>query len=817
MALVTITGDTVRDGTGRPDNRAWTITASTYQDGEGGVITSKTSTSLYPVAGVLTFQVEAGITAWIRTPDEVSYLVRIPESNANLWALVEAGIAYPPTTSQDMLNAAVSAALPPLVAVELDEQTAEAIDADLAAREITFTDSGGGEGYFSVGGVAVSGTLVPPAATWSGVAARPSFAADSVARDGSTDDHDDLAGDDDAALAADGLPLMLRDGVHRVASNLTIDSPVWFLPGAIIKPDSGVTVTLAGGIVSAPMSQVADTSAGGTVKFKNVAHLYPQWWGATGDGVTDDTDALQAALAAASGGGTVLIPLGTYTYAEDLVMPRGTVLRGLGKDYQSGSSASRLLATHADARIRFDDHCHIQDLLIDGGGVANWALQSVYVTSKPSFQNVFVDDFAEAAFVFDGSQNGILINCTVRDTPIAYAFYNGVGIFDLYSCSYENYGTSGEGVGGADARAVLIAYDTTDDRLNDPPYQTAGAREIKFWGGIYEYGSGEHYVEILNSFVGGQVCFNGTQIAGNADTLALMKVGSGFTGDVVLSDCIWSLIGDDGSALLVDAAGGRIRYRNQRLTGGQGRNLIKKTALSGTATAHYDELSGSLINSTFDTSLVSNESYSWAAYTTGTGTWNGTKKCMDMTMAGTTSGVFSYFQGAFYSLPQYQSIVIRFRIANATGPVRLSARLSAGGPTTLGVFGNGSHTVVHELGGLEVGLILTSDSAGAITAELNYFRCEYNVGQGGSANLTGAASLNFSTISAASYLDLTITVAGAMPGDAVALGVPTTAVTAGVAYTAWVSAADTVTVRAHNYTAGTPNPDAGTFRVAIIA
>jgi len=81
----------------------------------------------------------------------------------------------------------------------------------------------------------------------------------------------------------------------------------------------------------------------------------------------------------------------------------------------------------------------------------------------------------------------------------------------------------------------------------------------------------------------------------------------------------------------------------------------------------------------------------------------------------------------------------------------------------------------------------------------------------------GSLYLNFGVISAQSYADLTITVTGAVIGDAVALGVHNTAVTAGVAYTAWVSAADTVTVRAHNYTGvSSPNPAGAIFKASII-
>lgn len=82
--------------------------------------------------------------------------------------------------------------------------------------------------------------------------------------------------------------------------------------------------------------------------------------------------------------------------------------------------------------------------------------------------------------------------------------------------------------------------------------------------------------------------------------------------------------------------------------------------------------------------------------------------------------------------------------------------------------------------------------------------------------LTGTATLDFGSVTAASFADLTITVTGAATGDAVALGTPTAAITAGIAFTAWVSATNTVTVRAHNYTAGALDPASGTFRATII-
>ncbi|MFZ2544907.1 MAG: hypothetical protein WAW80_02945 [Candidatus Saccharimonadales bacterium] len=82
--------------------------------------------------------------------------------------------------------------------------------------------------------------------------------------------------------------------------------------------------------------------------------------------------------------------------------------------------------------------------------------------------------------------------------------------------------------------------------------------------------------------------------------------------------------------------------------------------------------------------------------------------------------------------------------------------------------------------------------------------------------VTGSGTLDFGLVSAQSQVDLTVTVTGAATGDSVSLGIPTTAVTAGIAFTAWVSATNTVTVRAHNYTAAALDPGSGVFKATIV-
>jgi hypothetical protein len=83
--------------------------------------------------------------------------------------------------------------------------------------------------------------------------------------------------------------------------------------------------------------------------------------------------------------------------------------------------------------------------------------------------------------------------------------------------------------------------------------------------------------------------------------------------------------------------------------------------------------------------------------------------------------------------------------------------------------------------------------------------------------LTASATLDFPSISANSYQDLTITVTGAAVGDIVSLGVDAAAIGANIYFpTPWVSAADTVTIRAvNNDISSSYDPASATFKVSV--
>jgi hypothetical protein len=81
--------------------------------------------------------------------------------------------------------------------------------------------------------------------------------------------------------------------------------------------------------------------------------------------------------------------------------------------------------------------------------------------------------------------------------------------------------------------------------------------------------------------------------------------------------------------------------------------------------------------------------------------------------------------------------------------------------------------------------------------------------------LKASATLNFGSIGAHAYEDLTVTVTGASDGDVVSIGVPNAAAVADASYFAWVSAADTITIRCFNIDGGTINPPSALFKVKV--
>ena len=133
--------------------------------------------------------------------------------------------------------------------------------------------------------------------------------------------------------------------------------------------------------------------------------------------------------------------------------------------------------------------------------------------------------------------------------------------------------------------------------------------------------------------------------------------------------------------------------------------------------------------------------------------------------------------------------------------------------------GNGTNTFSESGDGLNLGEVQIFGNLPTLPATATAFK----LGDGGASvkkHLSATATLNFGTIAAQGHEDKTITVTGASDGDTVSLGIPN-AVAMGatnddIAFTAWVSSANTVTVRCVNAdSVATGDLPEGTFRADV--
>lgn len=89
-------------------------------------------------------------------------------------------------------------------------------------------------------------------------------------------------------------------------NNISISVPIFFEPGSSITVPPGQTVTISS-VIGSDRQHIFKGEGGVNVSNGTPDVVYPEWWGAAGDGVANDTVALQAALNAIANGGTVLL------------------------------------------------------------------------------------------------------------------------------------------------------------------------------------------------------------------------------------------------------------------------------------------------------------------------------------------------------------------------------------------------------------------------------------------------------------------------------------------------------------------------------
>lgn len=212
---------------------------------------------------------------------------------------------------------------------------------------------------------------------------------------GIADDTDAFATADGAARA-DGTSLLLPTGTYRIASHLSLGAVFVAAPGAVLKPDPGVTIIISGPVV-AGLHQIADIRAG-MVIVAGAPVVYPEWYGAKPDNITDCAAAIQACIESAKNrfgatdGAVVQFSTGQYRLvksAVDLSNCQGVVLRG------ASMRASRIISARVDlftwSSSLFDTVFQLLRLTSSPGGGHVFNVTGNGSTSRVTFRQLVIE------------------------------------------------------------------------------------------------------------------------------------------------------------------------------------------------------------------------------------------------------------------------------------------------------------------------------------------------------------------------------------------------------------------------------------------
>jgi hypothetical protein len=210
-----------------------------------------------------------------------------------------------------------------------------------------------------------------------------------------------------AIAAADAVgPVFFPPGIYVINSNITLANKPTFAPGARIKPDSSVVVTLSKGFVSDEDQYVFDITAGGSVSVVTRRAVTPDNFGAARDGVTDDSAAVTAALEAGDSNHiNVKFLTGAYVCSSVADMSAGNM-----RVKVVGENAALIPASTNTFALRFFGLPPIGPMEISG--LAFWGIDR----TKDGLEIACVTSAKIENCVFTNCGIGLLINGTIDST-----------------------------------------------------------------------------------------------------------------------------------------------------------------------------------------------------------------------------------------------------------------------------------------------------------------------------------------------------------------------------------------------------------------
>lgn len=156
-------------------------------------------------------------------------------------------------------------------------------------------------------------------------------------------------------------------GTYFINGSITIPSNIimHFSNGAMLSPAKGTTVSINGGI-DAGLVRIFNGQGTFEGKF-NVEKVFPQWWGAAGDGTTDCSPAFFSAVTSlmSGGGGNLFFPAGVYMFGKEVAFSNFSNIHISG-DKNAVIRKTKNFTVQAIIKFSYSDNVKISGLRFEG-------------------------------------------------------------------------------------------------------------------------------------------------------------------------------------------------------------------------------------------------------------------------------------------------------------------------------------------------------------------------------------------------------------------------------------------------------------------
>lgn len=262
-------------------------------------------------------------------------------------------------------------------------------------------------------------------------------------------------------------------------------------------------------------------------------------YGATGNGTTDDSTAIQNAITdAVLFRKSVFLPGGTYRINSTINIGSITLI-GEGTTVEGGPARSVLKAGTASMTML---HCgaksNVRNIGLQGDNLANIGIK--LSSARVSLSDIEVYRCRKTSYLLASTQNSTLINCYSTYSVTAFTLANGARNNNFYNCTSNNmeqyYNATAMGVPYANTRLLYFVIDTAD-----PDYGTSvtlnGNDRNNWFGGINERAATAIVFKNLSGFTGAEAVNNQFYGVEFTTSQILDTAGSSSPGVLLLDSC----------------------------------------------------------------------------------------------------------------------------------------------------------------------------------------------------------------------------------------------------------------------------------------